>query len=109
VSDARNISEVTPGVSSGEKRMYRVRWQREGQTGKRARHFETLTAAERCAERQITAHDDIAEWFTDESTGYAVVDWSRVPKVLVWGPEIDSRIVGGWELFSTTDDTHETT
>ncbi len=73
---------------------YRVRWQREGQVGKRSQTFATHVAALRCVERQRTAHEDLREWFSD---GEGHVDESRVPKPLIWGPVINTRTVGEWE------------
>lgn len=86
---------------------YRVRWQREAaQPHDRpyttVRHYETLEAAQRCAERQKTAREDMAEWFTDDD-GHT--DWARVPRAIVWRPVIERRaVLSEWEPTDITWD-----
>lgn len=77
---------------------YKVKWQREGGSPT-YRLRQSLAAAQREAERQITARDDIAEWFTDHSSGIAETDWSRVPAEIKAGPLILRRAVGPWEVL----------
>ncbi len=87
---------------SEERYTYRVRWRREPTRPEdrpytAVRHFETLAAAERCKDRQVTAREDIAEWFTDDM-GHT--DWSRVPRALIDEPVIEQRrVLSEWEAL----------
>ena len=70
--------------SRGVKQEYRVIWQREG-CSKRRVIYQTLAGAKECAKRQRTAAEDI-DWLS-----------SPIPE-LVFGPNIESRDVGEWQV-----------
>lgn len=79
-------ADAVAGDESAGRWEYRVIWRREGQDGDRRAIYQTLVGAERCADRQRTAADEM--------------DWVRV-KPLVYGPVIDARPVGIWSPFTT--------
>lgn len=73
---------MTPVPAGTDQLEHRVVWQRAGQAKKRAL-YQTLEGATRCAARQETARDDM--------------DWLSEPlPEIVFGPIVESRIVGPW-------------
>lgn len=72
-------------ADAATRREYRVIWQREGQAKKRAL-YQTLKGAQDCADRQMTARDEM-DW----------LDEYRRPPEIVFGPIVERREVGTWE------------